>query len=36
LGKFGLELHPDKTRLMEFGRFAAQRREERGKKTGDL
>ncbi len=24
--KFGLELHPGKTRLIEFGRFAAQRR----------
>ena len=23
--KFGLELHPDKTRLIEFGRYAAQR-----------
>ena len=28
--KFGLELHPDKTRLIEFGRFAAQRRGARG------
>lgn len=28
--KFGLELHPDKTRLIEFGRFAAQSREKRG------
>lgn len=28
--KFGLELHPDKTRLIEFGRFAAQRRAVRG------
>jgi RNA-directed DNA polymerase len=28
--KFGLELHPDKTRLIEFGRFAAERRSERG------
>ncbi len=27
---FGLELHPDKTRLIEFGRFAAQHRSERG------
>ena len=27
---FGLELHPDKTRLIEFGRFAAERREGRG------
>ena len=31
LGKFGLELHPDKTRLIEFGRFAAERRKKRGK-----
>jgi RNA-directed DNA polymerase len=30
LGKFGLELHPDKTRLIEFGRFAAARRKQRG------
>jgi RNA-directed DNA polymerase len=28
--KFALELHPDKTRLIEFGRFAAQRRAARG------
>ena len=28
--KFGLELHPGKTRLIEFGRFAAERRAERG------
>jgi RNA-directed DNA polymerase len=28
--KFGLELHPDKTRLIEFGRFAAHRRSARG------
>jgi hypothetical protein len=28
--KFGLELHPDKTRLMEFGRYAAERRRQRG------
>jgi group II intron reverse transcriptase/maturase len=27
---FRLELHPDKTRLIEFGRFAAQARERRG------
>ncbi len=26
LGKFGLELHPDKTRRIEFGRFAEQNR----------
>ncbi len=28
--RFGLELHPDKTRLIEFGRQAAQRRRQRG------
>ena len=28
--KFGLELHPVKTRLIEFGRFAAERRKQRG------
>jgi group II intron reverse transcriptase/maturase len=28
--KFGLELHPEKTRLIEFGRYAAERREKRG------
>jgi group II intron reverse transcriptase/maturase len=28
--KFNLELHPDKTRLIEFGRFATQNRERRG------
>ncbi len=27
---FGLELHPEKTRLIEFGRFAASNREKRG------
>ena len=26
LAKFGLELHPEKTRLIEFGRFAAENR----------
>jgi RNA-directed DNA polymerase len=31
LAKFGLELHPEKTRLIEFGRFAAERRKRRGK-----
>ncbi len=31
LGKFGLELHPDKTRRIEFGRFAEQNRRRRGK-----
>jgi RNA-directed DNA polymerase len=30
LGRFGLELHPQKTRLLEFGRYAAERRRERG------
>ena len=30
LRKFGLELHPDKTRLIEFGRFAAASRKQRG------
>jgi group II intron reverse transcriptase/maturase len=29
-GAHGLELHPDKTRLIEFGRFARSRRDERG------
>ena len=28
--KFGLELHPDKTRLIEFGRFAIESRRRRG------
>jgi RNA-directed DNA polymerase len=28
--KFGLELHPDKTRLIEFGRYAEERRAKRG------
>ena len=28
--KFSLELHPDKTRLIEFGRYAAQNRKRRG------
>jgi len=27
---FGLELHPDKTRLIEFGRYAGERRQARG------
>jgi len=31
MGKFGLELHPDKTRLIEFGRFAEANCRERGK-----
>ena len=28
--KFGLKLHPTKTRLIEFGRYAAERRSKRG------
>lgn len=28
--RFNLELHPDKTRLLEFGRFAVERRSKRG------
>jgi RNA-directed DNA polymerase len=27
---FGLELHPDKTRRIEFGRFAEENRRRRG------
>ena len=30
LTKFGLELHADKARLVEFGRFAARNRKQRG------
>lgn len=30
LAKFALELHGDKTRLIEFGRYAAERRKKRG------
>ena len=30
LAKFGLELHPDKTRRIEFGRFAEENRKRRG------
>jgi RNA-directed DNA polymerase len=39
LAKFGLELHPEKTRLIEFGRFAEgnrQRREEGKPETFDF
>ena len=32
LSKFGLELHAEKTRLIEFGRFAVQNREQRGER----
>ena len=31
LRRFGLELHPDKTRLIEFGRFVAASRKQRGR-----
>ena len=31
IGKFGLQLHPAKTRLIEFGRYAAHNRRRRGK-----
>jgi RNA-directed DNA polymerase len=31
LAKFGLELHPEKTRLIEFGRYAESNRRKRGK-----
>src|SRR4029079_6995582 len=30
MAKFGLTLHPDKTRLIEFGRFAVANRQQRG------
>jgi len=30
--KYGLTLHPEKTRLVEFGRFAEERAKRRGKK----
>jgi RNA-directed DNA polymerase len=30
LAKFGLEVHPEKTRLIEFGRFAQVNRKRRG------
>ena len=30
LAEYGLKLHPNKTRLIEFGRFAAENREKRG------
>jgi len=32
LQKFNLELHPEKTRLLPFGRYTAGRREERGER----
>jgi RNA-directed DNA polymerase len=36
LAKFKLELHPDKTRLIEFGRFAASNRAERGQGRAEV
>ena len=30
MAKFALELHPDKTRVLEFGRFARKEREQKG------
>jgi RNA-directed DNA polymerase len=35
MAKFGLSLHPDKTRLIEFGRYAAERRRRRGQRKPD-
>ena len=35
LAKFGLELHAEKTRLIEFGRFAARDRKRRGEGKPD-
>ena len=34
--QFGLELHPDKTRLMEFGRHAAGNRKQRGESKPEV
>jgi hypothetical protein len=31
--QFGLALHPDKARLLEFGRYAVERRQQRGEGT---
>jgi nucleoid DNA-binding protein len=31
--EFKLSLHPEKTRLIEFGRFAAENRRRRGEKN---
>ena len=33
LVRFGLELYPDKTRLIEFGRFAVRDRKRHGEKN---
>jgi RNA-directed DNA polymerase len=36
LGRFGLELHSEKTRLIEFGRYAEQERRRRGEGKPDI
>jgi RNA-directed DNA polymerase len=36
LGKFGLELHPDKTRRIEFGKFAERDRKQRGEDKPEM
>jgi RNA-directed DNA polymerase len=36
LRKFGLELHPDKTRLIEFGGHAAENRKQRGESKPEV
>src|SRR5690554_3657817 len=36
LAKFGLDLHPDKTRLIQFGRFASVKRRQRGGEAGNF
>ena len=36
MAKFALELHEDKTRLIEFGRFAMSNRRARGREAGDV
>jgi retron-type reverse transcriptase len=36
LGKFGLELHPEKTRRIEFGRYATEPETKRRRQAGDL
>src|ERR1700732_3014958 len=36
LQKFGLELHPDKTRLIEFGRHAAEHRKQQGEGKAEV
>jgi group II intron reverse transcriptase/maturase len=35
LAKFALELHPEKTRILEFGRFAVENRKRRGQRRPD-